>query len=92
MNIDTDRIKKCGNDIIKLSNDLNEIIEVLYSRINNMPIKTGEWVGQSAKNFAIKANKEKVDMIELKNKIFGFGNVLIECAEKYETGINKVNI
>lgn len=92
MNIDTEKIKKCGNDIIKLSNDLNDIIETLYSRISNMPITTGEWVGESAKNFAVRANKEKIDAVELKNKIFSFGNTLIECAEKYEVEANKVNI
>ncbi len=92
MNIDTDKIKKCGNDIINLSNDLSDIIETLYSRISNMPVTTGEWVGESAKNFAVKSNKEKVDAVELKNKIFSFGNTLIECAEKYEIEANKANI
>ena len=37
MNIDTEKIKKCGNDIIKLSNDLNDIIELF----NQIKVTTG---------------------------------------------------
>jgi hypothetical protein len=90
MNIDTTKIKQSGYDILKLSYELNEIIENLYSKINNMPVLTGEWVGASAQLFAKQANNvEKKDAIAIKDTLKKFGEELIASAERYDTEIRK---
>lgn len=88
IDIDTEKIKECGNDIVKLSNDLNQIIENLYERIINMPTKTGEWQGNSAIDFSRRANIEKNQAISLKNCLYDFGLTLIENADKYNNEVN----
>lgn len=90
INIDTTKIKQSGQDIVKLSKELNEIIEILYTKIYNMPILTGEWVGNSAQLFVKQANNvEKKDAIAIKDTLKKFGEELIYSAEKYEAEIRK---
>jgi len=90
INIDTELVKQSGKDIVKLSKDFTEIVDNLYSKIYNMPIITGEWVGASAELFAKKANNvEKKDALYLSKSLYKFGECLIDSAERYEIEINK---
>lgn len=88
INIDTEKVKKSGQDIVRLSEELNEIIESMYYKICNMPTLTGEWVGGAAELFVKQANIiEKKDALDVKQTLKKFGNELINCAEKYEIEI-----
>ena len=90
INIDTTKIKQSGQDIVKLSQELNALIEILYGKIYNMPVLTGEWVGASAQLFAKQANNvEKKDAIAIKDTLKKFGDELIDSAERYEVEISK---
>lgn len=90
INIDTAKMKQCGHDMLKLSRELNEVIEGLYSKIYNMPVLTGEWVGASAQLFAKQANNiEKKDAIAIKDTLKKFGEELIDSAERYDIEIRK---
>lgn len=92
LSVDTDRLKKCGNDIVKLSNELDILLEQLYSKIYNMPIVTCEWVGASAELFARQAiNVDKPVSFEFKKRLCDFGTDLISAANKYENAIKKEN-
>lgn len=85
LNIDTEKTKQCGNDIIKLSRDLNFLLENLYSRIYNMPTITCEWVGGASELFVKQANSvEKPVAFEFKKTLYSFGMNLLEAAEEYE--------
>ena len=89
LNLDTSKIKKTGEDIIKLSEELNEIIEALYLRIYNMNKTSGEWVGNSANLFVRQAILvDKKDAISLKNTLYKFGANLVNSANKYEKEID----
>lgn len=89
LSVDTEKIKKSGLDIVKLSNDFSEIVENLYSKIYNMPFVTGEWVGASAEYFSKTAILEKKDVVLFSNLLHKFGEELIDSAEKYEKEIRK---
>lgn len=90
ISVDTERVKKSGQDIIKLSSELNKMIDNIYSRIYNMPVLTGEWVGDSAEYFAKCANNvDKKEAILLSKSLYKFGECLVESAEKYETKIRE---
>lgn len=92
LNVDTEQVKKSGYDIIKLSNDLNKIIDNLYFKIYNMPIVTKEWVGNSSEIFAKRANDvDKKDLLAFVNCLYKFGECLIDSAEKYELEIRNNN-
>lgn len=89
LNLDTSKIKKTGEDMIKLSEELNEIIEALYLRIYNMNKTSGEWVGNSANLFVRQAILvDKTDAISLKNTLYKFGANLVNSANKYEKEID----
>ena len=90
IDIDTKKIEKCGLDLIKLSQDLFSVCNSMYDRINNMPTMTGEWVGQAALEFSKKANIDKVQVVDLKNKLYSFGNELIKYAGDYESVVKKI--
>ena len=84
INIDTNKLKKSGNDIIKLSQDLQELYNSMYDRINNMPTVTGEWLGNSAIEYAKNAMKEKIEVVDFKNQLYTFGDIMVKCANHYE--------
>lgn len=88
--VDTNKLLTSGNDIISLTRELNEQINILFSRISNMNSNTLEWVGASANEFIRQANIQKsqyVKMIQILNK---YGNVLKNAANYYETSKESV--
>ena len=89
LSLDTSKIKKTGEDMVKLSEELNEIIEALYLRIYNMNKTTGEWVSNSANLFIQQANTvDRKDAISFKNTLRDFGVNLINSADNYEKEID----
>ncbi len=89
INVDTTKMRECGEDIMELSNELGENFEQLFTRLANMPAKTFEWVGSSANNFAITTNIEKSDYVKLKNNIYMLGKHLVESADSLDETIKK---
>ena len=85
--MDTIKLKECGKDIINLTRELNEALTMLFTRINNMPILTGEWVGNSANQFVTILNIEKKDYIALKDNLAEYGKLLLTASEKLEVCI-----
>ena len=89
LNIDTAKIKKTGEDMIKLSEELNQIIDELYLRIYNMNKTTGEWVSNSAALYVKEVNSvDRKDAISFKNTLYEFGTNLVNSANKYEKEIS----
>ena len=84
IDVDTEKLRQCGNDLIRLSQDLSQLSTGLYDRISNMPMITQEWIGNSSFDFASKAMTEKVDAVDLKNQLYVFGAYLIGISDKYE--------
>lgn len=89
IDLDTDKIRSNGNDIMKLSIELNDVFVELFNRINNMPIKTAEWTGPAARAFAEKVNAEKIQYFELKETLYKFGNILVNSADDFDNAIRK---
>lgn len=88
--VDTNKLLTSGNDIISLTRELNEQVNMLFSRISNMNSNTLEWVGASADEFIRQANIQKsqyIKMIQILNK---YGNVLKNAANYYETSKESV--
>ena len=86
--MDTIKLKECGKDIINLTQELNEALTTLFTRIDNMPTVTGEWVGDSANEFVRILNIEKKDYIALKNNLADYGKLLLNTSEKLELCVN----
>lgn len=90
IDVNTNRLREAGNDILSLTSEINEIYNDMFSLIENMPTKTGEWQGGSALDFAATAKKDKANYINLNNDVKKYGNYLINYANKLDSTISRV--
>lgn len=90
LNIDTQKIRGCGQEIMRLSVELNEIITELFGHINTLNNKTGEWQGNSATQFIANANIDKIQYVKMQDSIYQSGKYLITYADVMEKVISEV--
>lgn len=89
IDVDTTKLKKSGEDLVKLSNDLSDLCNSLYSRIYNIPYKTHEWLGISANTYSDKTILDKKEMVDFKNTLYEFGKNMIDIANSYNNEARK---
>lgn len=87
VNVDTSKLREAGNEIIKLSSELNDNVNGLFERLAKMPVVTREWVGESATEFARLANIDKINYQNLRNSVYNYGRFLIISADQLERAI-----
>lgn len=90
LNIDTQKIKKAGVEIIELSFEAIEIINSFYTRINNIPTKTREWVGKESEYYSYLCLNEKEQYIKFLNSLKSLGESLITYSNDLEGRANSV--
>ena len=90
INVDTVKIRECGKDIMELSIELNEIINTMFNRINNMSNASGEWIGTSANDFIQLAKIDRIQYLNMKDSIYTSGKYLVDYANTMERVINEV--
>ena len=73
-----------------MSIELNEIIDTMFNRINNISNNNSEWIGSSAKDFIESAKIDKIQYLNIKNCIYKSGKYLIDYASAMERIINEV--
>lgn len=88
--VDTDKMRTCGNEILKLVEEFKHTLDAMFTRIENVPLNTGEWVGDSAMLFANLANKDKVQYYNYATALYKYGKYLVDCADYYEKVISQV--
>ncbi len=88
--VDTEKMRNCGNEILGLVEEFKTTIEVMFTRIENMPINTKEWVGESSVLFANLASKDKIQYFNYATSLYKYGKYLIDCADYYEKILNTV--
>ena len=89
---DTKKIKSCGQDIVALADDYEEIIETIFTYISNLNTREDGWQGDDADRYIAKVTQEKEIYINLYNNLKRFGMLFQETAEKIETTMRKVEI
>ena len=92
INNDTAKMKDCGNDIIRLANELSEVVEALFNRIEQIPTVTQEWVGAGAQEFARRASIEKRDYLKLRAVLISYGRIMVNVAENYENVVARCTL
>ena len=92
IDLDTNRIRECGQDIIRLTNELNELIHGLFDRICNMPEVAQEWVGVSANEYARIAKIDKIQYLTLKDELCQEGKFLVEQADVIEQELQQLRL
>lgn len=91
INADTTRLRSNGEEILKLANELGNILDTMFNRIEQMPTTTLEWTGNAAKTFALHARKDKQQYYKLKNDLSKIGSVLCETANNIESTTKGLN-
>ena len=88
--IDTDKLREIGNDILNEANNYKTNIDYLKNRINNINPKTCEWIGSSALEFIDKFNIDYNKYNDVYILFKEYGNYLIDCSNKIDNIIKKV--
>ena len=86
IHIHTDIINEIDNDIIKLINEIQEILDSIFKLIQKMPTETGEWIGISADKFVSLAMADSENYYLLRNNLSEFSSFL----NKYCVEMNQV--
>lgn len=86
--IDTKELYTCGQDIMKLSNELSTLIEELFTKLN--AINKGIWIGPSANEYVRRTKLQKLEYTRLKNSLYLYGKNLSDIASEYELAKTKV--
>lgn len=89
-NVDTNKVRECGEDIIQLSTELNELFASLFERLILIPTTTKEWMGESANVFVENVKHDKLQYDRLKEAIYSEGKLLVEYADRIESQIHKM--
>lgn len=89
LQVDTNKLKECGEDILILTKELKEEFEVLFTRISNMNTRTFEWVGKSANEYVRRTNIERIQYNKVVEVLNQYGKVLVSTADSFDTCIRK---
>lgn len=88
-NIDTVRIRECGQEIVELSKGMNTLVNELFDRICKMSDR-GIWIGESANQFISEAQIDKIQYLNMKDSIYNYGKYLIDYADSMDKTIGEV--
>lgn len=92
INVDTVKLRECGKDVLVASDKYIDNVRDLYERMYNVPIKTREWVGVGATNYANYVYKERVQYLNYGNSLKKMGQAMVDYANDIETAISKTKI
>ena len=87
---DTEKMRSCGNDILQLVEEFKMTVNTMFTRIENIPVHTKEWVGESAQEFATKAMNDKIQYLNFANDLYKYGKYLLDCADYFDKTAQKV--
>ena len=88
--VETKKMRESGNEIINLVEEFKAILDAMFTRIENVPLNTKEWVGDSATLFASLANKDKVQYYNYATSLYKYGKYLVDCADYFDKTIDSV--
>lgn len=89
INCDTKKIKSCGEDIITLSDDFNQLIETLFKRIDSINKIDDGWHGEDANRYVDTVLKDKDIYVQFYEQLKDYGSKYIKASEILENTIKK---
>ena len=90
VDVNSERVKSSGYDIISLANEYREAINAIYEKIFNLS-ETDTWVGRAALEYISKAREEKASFDNIGNTLNNYGRMMVANAEEYESFANRCN-
>lgn len=89
IDVDTRKLREGGNDIKQEMNNYQENIQGFYDRLQAVPTKTYEWVGESANRFVARELLNKKEYEEYGRSINDLGQAMIDYADAVEYAVSK---
>ena len=89
--VNTTEVENISKDLISLANEFASEINSLFNRLSEVPIVTGEWVGNQAQFYFNKISTDKNQYIDFANKIKEIGYKLNKDMNEIELCITKTN-
>ncbi len=86
VNINTGYTKEAGTDIIRLTDEINSIINEIFRLIDTVP-----WEGSGVATFKSKAKLDKGNYLKFTNDMKEYGKFLVEYASDMERVVSRVN-
>lgn len=90
--IDTDKMREIASNILAKTEDLNQDLDSLYKKVENINNTSGEWTGNSAEGFVNSVKVEKQNYYDLKNTLVDYANYLISEANNIDKAYNEVKL
>ena len=90
VHIDTGIISEVDNDIIKVINGIETLLEEVFKLIEKMPTETGEWKGISAEKFVTLANADSKNYYLLKDNLSDLSAFLGKYCLEMNSVMNEV--
>ena len=88
MRINTTKMRNSGEEIIRLTNLINNSITNYYNLVKSIPNEA--WVGTASNNYISSILKNKANTYDLINCLKAEGNLLIDFYYKIENKINSL--
>lgn len=88
--IDTVKMRETGENILKLVEDLKSTYQDFFTRLENVPTKTREWVGPTSEEFFGTIKFDKIDFMAFTNNLYKYGKYLVDSANEFEFTIQKI--
>lgn len=86
----SEKICSCGEDIIKLVEELKLTYNTLFDRLSKVPGTTREWVGPTAEEYFNNVLKDKKMYMEYANDLYKYGKFLIDISRDNDNITNEV--
>ena len=90
VNIDTQKMRNCGNDMLKLVEELRATYTNMFNELSNVS-NSRVWIGDNAEKFINSLVKDKLEFMNYVNSLAKYGNYLLDSSAQYEKTINGVN-
>ncbi len=88
INVDTKKVRDCGKDMMVAADSYKSNINNLFNRINGVPTRTKEWIGQASLNYSLKVAKEKHAYDQYGKCLNALGEELVNYASELEKAVN----
>lgn len=86
---DTNKIKECGQEIISLANQYENLINEIFERLNNID---EAWRGDDANKFINEIKSEENQYIRFGNSLKQYGTALTEVSENVKKTVKETDI
>lgn len=72
-----------------LSNEFNDEVNSLFTRLSDVPYRTNEWVGTKASYYFRTVSNDKFKYIEFANSLRNLSNMISKSSYEIQNCINK---